>query len=227
MSQTKNATFFLAKLPVPEEDDEPISTFFEKWILILKKKDIDLFNKIEKGDFLENIKESGHRSEGLYMFDKNDDGKVTICELETDCDDYGTIPRRFELITQFKNPVYWMDNSGFINSKKVKTFCSDTYPNAYFHNSCVYIPFNKLHDFVTLATQEDAAKYNVNILNTIKISYEGDIYFVTDEYFYGFYYSRLTGKKYVPHKKSNKSINYEKYESCYVECGTIKWIKGT
>jgi hypothetical protein len=233
MSQKKNATTFLANLPVPKED-EPVSSFFDLWILILKKIDMNLFNKIERGDFLENCVEHGDRSHGLYMFDKNNAGEVIICNLETDWDDYGTVPRRFELITQFKNPNYWMEENGCVTATEILTFCSETYPQASFHNSCVYIPFSKLHDFVTLATQDDAEKYGIDILHTIKISYESDIYFVTDAFFYGFYYTRLTGTEYLPNEKEKISLenddkSIDNYATYYVdnEYGLIKWIKGT
>ena len=212
MSQKNNATVFIANLPLPK-GNKLVSSFFDLWITILKKTDIDLFNKIERGDILENAVEHGYRASGVYMFDKNDAGEVTICDIETDWDDYGTIPRRFELVTQFKNPEYWIDQCGSFTSPQNFTFCDDdddNNPQADFHNSCIYIPFSKLHDFVTLATQEDKTNYDVDTLNTIKISYEGDIYFVTDSYLYRYYHNKLTGTDCLleePKKKNDEYVN--------------------
>jgi hypothetical protein len=237
MSKKNNASVFIASLPLPK-GDKSVSSFFDLWITILKKTDIDLFNKIERGDILENAVEHGYRTEGVYMFDKNDAGEVTICNLETDWDDYGTIPRRFELVTQFKNPEHWINQDGSFTSPQNFTFCDDDEPQADFHNSCIYIPFSKLHDFVTLATQEDKTNYDVDMLNTIRISYEGDIYFVTDSCLYRYYHNKLTGTDYLLEESEKKNDDDDDdevtddytnfitiFDKYYVRIETIKWIK--
>lgn len=230
MSQKNNASIFIANLPLPK-GDKSVSSFFDLWITILKKTDIDLFNKIERGDFLENAVEHGYRTQGIYMFDKNDIGEVTICDLEIDWDDDGTIPRTFELVTQFKNPEYWIDQSGSFTSTQNFTFCDDEEDDteSEFTNGYVYIPFNKLHDFITLATQEDKTNYDVDVLNTIKISYNGDIYFVTDNCLYRYYHNKLTGTDYLLKESKKKNDDYTKFitifDKYYVRIETIKWIK--
>jgi hypothetical protein len=250
MNQKNNATIFMAYLPLYDQYAEDL---FNSWVLELKKMNIDLFNKIERGDFLVNSAEHGYRSMGLYMFDKNMNGDITICNLESDWDSYGTIPRKFELITQFKNPEYWMKSDGNLSSTEIFTFCGDTEPHAYMHNVAVYIPFRKLHDYVTLANDEDEEKYGIDKFNTIKISYEGDIYFVTDDYFHEFYCKRLNRTKSLSEdndveeygeeedndRKHNDMEDYdeedeedEEFDYRYIDNEDydeipIKWINGT
>lgn len=56
-----------------------------------------------RGDIIENVLESGYRSEGVYFFDGKD-----IVNQYTGYDDYGTPPLDFNVISEF--PLnYWVD----------------------------------------------------------------------------------------------------------------------
>ena len=68
MTSKKHASVYTANLPTAKDrHNEPL---FDLWLESLKKIDEKLFNTIERGDFLENIAESGYRTNGVYMFEK-------------------------------------------------------------------------------------------------------------------------------------------------------------
>ena len=57
--------------------------------------------KLRRGDILENVDDSGYRSEGVYMWNGTD-----IIRQNTEYDDYGSPAKEFKVITQFP-PNYW------------------------------------------------------------------------------------------------------------------------
>ncbi len=57
--------------------------------------------KLRSGDILENVEDSGYRSEGIYMWNGTD-----VIRQNTEYDDYGSPAKEFKVITQFP-PNYW------------------------------------------------------------------------------------------------------------------------
>jgi hypothetical protein len=55
---------------------------------------LELMNKIEDGDIIENVLESGYRSNGIY-FAKRENEKIKILDQYYDFDDYGSINENF------------------------------------------------------------------------------------------------------------------------------------
>ena len=65
-----------------------------------------IFNGGSPGDLVENKNETGYRTSGLYVLDYNNEGNLVISKLNTDLNEYGSIPPNFSLNEQFK-PGYW------------------------------------------------------------------------------------------------------------------------
>ena len=71
----------------------------------------DIFKGLKKGDLIENIYESGYRTEGVYIIDykqditsKNDNQTFYkfVNTLDYDYDDYGSIPKNFLCFSEFE-----------------------------------------------------------------------------------------------------------------------------
>lgn len=209
----KYASVYLANLPIIQDSSN--REMFIIWIQALKKMNNKIFSTIERGDFLENVCESGYRAKGVYMFDMVDNDLV-ICELSRYPDDYGTIPSHFELITQFKDPNYWLDDDNCY-SGDIYSFTHQNEPQSFFHNDGVFIPLSKLTDHISFVSAADSDLYKVVRKNTIKITYDGNIYFVTDKSFYTYSSAVLAG-------------NTQKYADLlgsidYVSMSSITWIQ--
>ena len=67
----------------------------------IKEKYPDLVPMMKRGDLIENICESGYRSQGIYCFDGTD----IVCQDQRH-DNYGTPSSSFRLINEFP-PGYW------------------------------------------------------------------------------------------------------------------------
>jgi len=213
MTTKKCASVYLANLPITQESSN--REMFTIWIQALKKINNKIFSTIERGDFLENVCESGYRANGVYMFDIVDNDLV-IRELSRWPDDYGTIPSDFELITQFKDPTYWFDDDKCY-SGDIYSFTHHDVPKSYFHNNIVFIPLLKLIGHISFVSADDIDLYKVVKKNTIKITYDGNIYFVTDKSFYKYSSAVLTGKT----KKYAELLRY----ITYVSISSITWIQ--
>ena len=71
-----------------------------------------LTKMMKRGDIIEDIDQSGYRSEGVYLFD----GK-NVVEQNDEYDDYGSPPEDFKIITEFQ-PGHW-DQPLEVNDKYV------------------------------------------------------------------------------------------------------------
>lgn len=83
------------------KDGESTTNYITLSDLEAKYKGIS--EKIKRGDLVENVSESGYRSQGVYCFD----GQELIAQ-ETSYDDYGNPSACFKLIKEFP-PGYWDD----------------------------------------------------------------------------------------------------------------------
>lgn len=179
MSLDSTCSVYIACLPNIKKNK------LEKWMTMLKMINEPLVNTIKRGDLLENSSESGYRSDGLYIFDVVD-GNVQICDLADSPDDYGTIPSKFELITQFPNPYYWFDDDECVRENDVISFdeYNDTLISASFHNNYVYVPFDKLMPHTSRFTEDDYHLLPADTLeifkknDVVKITYGSYIYFI-------------------------------------------------
>jgi hypothetical protein len=86
---------FHEHVKIGEECDFPLR------INDIKKKYPEMISLMKRGDLIENIHQSGYRSQGVYCFD----GEDLVC-LNGKIDDYGTPSSSFKLITEFP-PGYW------------------------------------------------------------------------------------------------------------------------
>jgi len=116
-------------IPIKNEDDYSISKLLEELMINITEK----YPKIELkyGDFIENGYESGYRSNGIYMINKNDKDELSIIFLENHMDDYGTIPENFISFTHFE--------PGYHFEMEIPTECK-----SYMHNNYIPISINFL-----------------------------------------------------------------------------------
>lgn len=153
---------------------------------------IKLRNIIRHGDVLEDVSESGYRSNGLYFFDKSNKDyiKIVIAGQNDDLEmnEY-FIPKKFESITQFQNPYYWdqekmqISNISFDDTKQSNVECE------VYVGHILYIPF-EINKYVSIITESDIKEYNLddvwlselddNKTNKYKIEYKGLVYFIWD-----------------------------------------------
>jgi hypothetical protein len=126
----------------------------------IKDNYIDIYQNLKFGDFIENGNESGYRSNGLYIVDKDDNDNLILSFLSNFPDDYGTIPLNFESFSLFE-PGYQFEtkrdikcesymhnnytpvNLLFLLSKEWKT-------NYLFTNYCEFIYNNKKYITISL-----------------------------------------------------------------------------
>jgi hypothetical protein len=80
------------------EDNKKKCTIIQDYLL---KNEI--FNGLKKGDLIENIYESGYRTEGVYIidYDKSKNNKY-VSTLNYDYDDYGSISDNFLCFSEFE-----------------------------------------------------------------------------------------------------------------------------
>ena len=95
----------------------------------LNRKYPGITNMMKRGDIIENVTESGYRSQGIYMWN----GKKVI-ERNTDWDDYGSPSTEFRIITEFP-PGYWDQCFGSDECLPVKNWCRiDAESQFYWHS---------------------------------------------------------------------------------------------
>lgn len=83
----------------------------------ITKKYPDLWLMMKRGDLIENTSESGYRSEGRFYIDKSDNkitNNLSINQLYTKYDDYGSIPPHFCTIRDF--PIGYFDECNIITN---------------------------------------------------------------------------------------------------------------
>jgi hypothetical protein len=86
----------------------------------LNRKYPGITNAMRRGDIIENVTESGYRSQGVYMWD----GKKVI-EQNTSWDDYGSPSEEFKVVTEFP-PGYWDKTMGELKTQSglnIKKWC--------------------------------------------------------------------------------------------------------
>lgn len=98
VKRTDRATVLL--VDVEKDEDRGEEHEGEKMTKLLEAKYPDFRLGLRRGDIIENIKESGYRSDGVYFYDGR-----SIINLDTDWDDYGSIP--FVVFEEFA-PDYWV-----------------------------------------------------------------------------------------------------------------------
>ena len=140
-----------------------------QWMAFLNECDSELVAGIRRGDVLENVDQSGYRANGVYFFDVDPTTHgLMICNMDFCWDDYGCIPRSFEVITQFPDPSHW-HNLG----AKTKCF-PGRHPHeaqAYMHNEYVSLPLVTLKPHMHYVNEHE-----------LQIDYAGIQYTVRDPY---------------------------------------------
>ena len=97
VNHVAKATVHLVSVGKDESDYYTLSKMSKR----LEKKHPGITKAMKRGDIIENIDESGYRSQGVYMWD----GKRVIHQNH-DWDDYGSPSQEFLLLTEFP-PGYW------------------------------------------------------------------------------------------------------------------------
>jgi hypothetical protein len=113
------------------KDIELDSKYYEEFLnnIIKKYPKIDL----KYGDFVENGFESGYRTNGVYMINKNKKNELSIVCLENHMDDYGTIPENFISFVNF--------DPGYHFEMEMPSDCK-----SYMHNNYIPLSLNFLRD---------------------------------------------------------------------------------
>lgn len=91
---------------VSDFDDDNIIKLLEKLFLYIIKNYPNI--ELKHGDFIENSVESGNRTSGLYMVNKNNKNKLSIVCLECKFDGYGSVPENFASFVDFE-PGYHLE----------------------------------------------------------------------------------------------------------------------
>lgn len=123
----------------------------------LEKKYPGIKEKMKRGDIIENVCESGYRSEGVYFYD----GENVISQYH-EWDDYGSVPIEFKVITEF--PLHYWDNL-YENTLLInKDYSPDSQSEFYWHteDTIVCIDLSQM-DEVKEPIQDNTYEY----LNTI------------------------------------------------------------
>jgi hypothetical protein len=130
-----------------ESDDFDFETFTDR----MEQKYPDFRSHLKAGDIIENLAESGYRSQGVYMYA----GK-NIIPLNYDYDDYGSVSTQFLVFKDFP-PNYWSPWSDLL--------VNDTYQpggksQAYWHGESgePVIDKNVLTD-AEMSTNNDGSMY--------------------------------------------------------------------
>lgn len=76
----------------------------------LEKKYPGITKKMKRGDIIENLSQSGYRSQGVYFWDGTD-----VIDQCYEFDDYGSVSKEFLAITEF-HPHYWDNDKMEVNN---------------------------------------------------------------------------------------------------------------
>ena len=138
--------------------------------MLLERKYPDFKKYLRRGDIIENIPESGYRSNGVYMFD----GEKVI-GLNYDFDDYGSPSKEFLVFKEF-SPDYWnyelnVNNIYHPNNKS----------KFYWHRSPAYVVVDKniLRPLVEKGVTKDVEENRYYYLNYVTLEFQNKKYKVT------------------------------------------------
>jgi hypothetical protein len=86
----------------------PSEKLYQNELNIIKNnlKENKIFDKVKKGDFIENTLESGYRMDGVYLIDEN----KNVIHLNYDDYEYGSIPYDFKVIKDFESDHFLRAN---------------------------------------------------------------------------------------------------------------------
>jgi hypothetical protein len=112
-------------IPIKDDDYSLSSKLLEELLNNINEKYPEI--KLKYGDFIENGYESGYRSNGVYIINKNKKNELSIICLENYMDDYGTIPENFISFVNF--------DPGYHFEMEIPSECK-----SYMHNN--YIPIS-------------------------------------------------------------------------------------
>ena len=148
----------------------------------------EMVSLMKRGDMVENLYESGYRSQGVYFYD----GEQLI-DQRRDYDDYGSPPHIFKIIEDFP-PDYWDNpivNNHFVNSDDESQF--------YWHSTSAVSEIDLSDYDIKISDNND--KY---IKKEITFEYEGCkyIYLFSGEF---------DCKKYPKHVVSCSQDDKDKY----------------
>ncbi len=130
-------------------------------IEILDAKYPGLRESIKRGDIIENISQSGYRSDGVNMYD----GEKVI-DQNYEWDDYGSPSTKFKVITEFP-PTYWDARLGIKNSLPTINWEKDSTSSFYWHSDSPPLAV----DVVKLGLRDIVNK-------AIEVSYNDQIYII-------------------------------------------------
>lgn len=105
---------------------------------LIKTRYPKLINLMKSGDLIENIHESGYRSDGVYIYDG-----IDVIDLDYEYDDYGSIPKKFISIVDFRIG-YWDFHNDTSNNKSLQTndiYCKGKLSKFYWHTNMCYVNF--------------------------------------------------------------------------------------
>ena len=182
--KVEHATLYLCNLK--EFWSNNVSKLLHELNTSQDKKFIRLREVIKHGDLLEDVSESGNRSDGIYFFDRSKPGIIKLAQTDKE----GFFPDKIEFIIQIHNPYYyWNDYDGQKWQQSRLSFDESKESLIDGFASIIHIPKKKLQKYSSLITEDDIIKHGVErtriskisdngTTNTFKIEYKGLTYFI-------------------------------------------------
>jgi hypothetical protein len=131
-SKNNNAVVHLVSIMSHEDDDSDDDSENSDYYMELVDKYPGIIDMMKRGDIIENVSQSGYRSQGVKFFNG-----INIIDQNEEIDDYGTVPGEFEIITQF--PTGYWDHPDLIINKWYEPKDS----LFYWHSSSAVSPINQ------------------------------------------------------------------------------------
>ena len=166
------------------EDENNLDNDLDNATKLIIDKYKGIKEKLNRGDIIENVDDSGYRSEGVYMWNG-----LKLIDLCYDIDDYGSPSKEFIIFTEF-HPFYWHTIERYINWEHdscsnmywhsptpqhlvtIKNFIQPTYSN---RNFLFYMEKNKL----TISDGHDRVIMNLKYINAF---FNGEQFTLLSEY---------------------------------------------
>jgi hypothetical protein len=175
----EHATLYLCNL----NNSNDVSTLLGELNTSPDKKFIKLRSVIKHGDLLEDVSVSGHRSNGIYFFDRSNLRVIKLIPAKE-----RFYPNEIEFITQIHNPYYYLKNGEprWTTSKRLLNTESNIEDG---FASIIYIPRKKLERYSSYITRSDIEHHRMReewismfdedgFTDRFKIIYKGLTYFI-------------------------------------------------
>jgi len=140
----------------------------------------EVFNSLKKGDLIENVYESGYRTEGVYIIDSKEDMSSKsktfykfVNTLDYDFNDYGSIPKNFLCFSEFEADHFIRANfknaSWHTNTIGVSTLDIKNKKELFYNESDILVyKYNKNKYLFDIEDENIKNEFYYNIINNIE-----------------------------------------------------------